>query len=552
MKDKIKLLNEIVEEYYRRFENDFVPFCDGLVEEFERYLETGEIPSHYHIKSHYKAVNSAFKHCRSNECRELQKELIGFMDEARSRVLRESRERRGGSGIMQKATEWLMELNPFEMIKGHTKIELTDIHTGKKQVIEKDNAFQAGVLAKYMRSMGAYNNNPYANSTWAGQPIWRNLCGGIFCFRDPIDNSENEVEYMPAGNEMVANGAYMVSNAGTPIELGSYNEVESSTSGNDSVTFVYDWMTSQGNGTISCVCLTTEIGGYIGYGNKSGAQASGKGLTSNQSSNRLSGACYNNARYVFSGLDTTNKTITVTRYPTEITKGSIFDNIAEDSFTITYTGNNPSRGMSDGDAIPLGNGKFIVRFSGGGSWESWNNGGSETLIMLVDVVNETAQTYTVTNRTGNTLALGRFGLAAVDEKYIYIQIFSPPYDCYAIDYTDGQSTTRLFKSNVGDIDQHPTVKGGIVMPDRTYLYTYMFDKTADTIYPTNGGNLLWGKYNPDTDTLAVTSFDNWNYGGTCMVKNPLILSTINNLETPVTKTAAQTMKITYTLSKASE
>ncbi len=81
------------------------------------------------------------------------------------------------------AIKWLTELSPFDKVKGHTKIELTDIHTGKKQIIEKDNAFQAGVLAPYMRSMGAYNDNPYANSTWASHPIRRNLCGGILCFR---------------------------------------------------------------------------------------------------------------------------------------------------------------------------------------------------------------------------------------------------------------------------------------------------------------------------------------------------------------------------------
>ena len=143
--------------------------------------------------------------------------------------------------MKDRAKKYLITDNPFEKVKGHARIELTDVKTGKKQVIEKDNAFQAGVLASYMRSMGAYNNNPYANSTWASQPIWRNLCGGIFCFEDEIDNSEDEVEYMPAGNKMIANGAYGVANAGTPVELGSYNEIESSTSGSDSVTFVYDW-----------------------------------------------------------------------------------------------------------------------------------------------------------------------------------------------------------------------------------------------------------------------------------------------------------------------
>lgn len=450
------------------------------------------------------------------------------------------------------AIKWLAELNPFDKVKGHTKIELTDVKTGKKQVIEKDNAFQAGVLAAYMRSMGAYNNNPYANSTWAGQPIWRNLCGGILLFRDPIDLTDGEVEYMPAGNEMVANGAYMVNNAGTPIELGSYNEVESSTSGNDSVTFVYDWLTSQGNGTISCVCLTTEIGGYIGYGNKSGVAASAKGLTANQSSRGLTGGVYDNYRYTFGGLDTTNKTITVTRYPTEITKGSIFDNIAEDSYTITYTGNNPTWAQSVGDPISLGNGVFAVRFFGTSAWAYWNAGSTATVLMIVDIVNGTAVTKTVQNTTGEQLCVGNFGNEALDETYIYM---STPYTSrkiYAINYVNGESTSRLFSSGHGEIDQHPTVKGGIILPNRTYLYGRIFDKTADTIYPTNGGINLWGKYNPDTDTLACTHFDNWNYAATGMYKNPLILSTVNNLETPVTKTAAQTMKITYTLTKASE
>lgn len=51
-------------------------------------------------------------------------------------------------------------------------------------------------------------------------------------------------------------------------------------------------------------------------------------------------------------------------------------------------------------------------------------------------------------------------------------------------------------------------------------------------------------YYSDTGSMGNLS------GG--IYKNPLILSTINNLDTPVTKTAAQTMKITYTLFKATE
>ena len=452
--------------------------------------------------------------------------------------------------MKDKATEWLMGLNPFDKVKGHTKIELTDIHTGKKQVIEKDNAFQAGVLASYMRSMGAYNNNPYANGTWAGQPIWRNLCGGIFCFRDAIDLTNGEVEYMPAGNEMVANGAYMVNNAGTPIELGSYNEVESSTSGNDSVTFVYDWLTSQGNGTIGCVCLTTEIGGYIGYGNKSGVRASAKGLASNQSSNSLQGVVYKNCRYTFS-VSNSPQQIVVTKRPTEITKGSIFDNIAEDAETIAFTGNPVTWGYS-GRTVYIGNGKIaLLCYSGTGDVPYWNNGSTVTPLIIYDAENGTAQSVSITNTTGYQVIMRFYsGLGfGVDDEYIFVQRnqdSGAPREVFAINYINGQSTSKSIGLlyHIANWQQNMT-RGGILLPKMTIMDNIIWDKENDTLYPSNG--LARGySYNEHTDTLEMTD------GTDRLIKNPLILSTINNLETPVTKTAAQTMKITYTLSKASE
>ena len=76
-------------------------------------------------------------------------------------------------------------------------------------------------------------------------------------------------KFMSLGNVMVGNGSYGVSNSGNPSELGSYNSQESSESGTEIVQ-VYDFATSQANGEISCVCLTSRVGGYIGYGNRSG------------------------------------------------------------------------------------------------------------------------------------------------------------------------------------------------------------------------------------------------------------------------------------------
>ena len=455
--------------------------------------------------------------------------------------------------MKDKATEWLMGLNPFDKVKGHTKIELTDVKTGKKQIIEKDNAFQAGVLASYMRSMGAYNNNPYANSTWAGQPIWRNLCGGILCFRDAIDNSEDEVEYMPAGNEMVANGAYMVNNAGTPVELGSYNEVESSTSGNDSVTFVYDWLTSQGNGTISCVCLTTEIGGYIGYGNKSGTRASSKNFGTNQTSASNTEIVYDNATWAFA-VDNTNKKVTVYRRPFEITKGSIFDNIREDSFELSYEG---SASWEFHRAIYIGHGKAALVFmANSGHYGGISNGTTFSPLIIVDLVNKTASLKTITNTTGVTIVNRRYngvGVVGVDEQYIYYFAYDSPYTVWAIDYVSGTSAS-VNTGIAGSTEQTNQYHGGLLTPELFYAESCVWDKVNNTSYPINGGGWYW-QYNDDIDALVGS-----NMGGTLNLtwqsyfirKNPLILATINNLETPVTKTAAQTMKITYTLSKATE
>lgn len=483
--------------------------------------------------------------------------------------------------MKDRAKSILLPENPFEKVHGHTRIELTDIKSGKKKIIEHDNDFQSGVLAKYMRSMGAYNNNPYANSTWAGQPIWRNLCGGVFCFRDAIDNTGGEVEYMPAGNQMTANGAYGVSNSGTPVEMGSYNSVESQTSGNDSITFVYDYTSSQGNGTIACVCLTTEIGGYIGYGNPSGvAHATKKNLTDNQSSATFSGWIDGNYRYSFQ-FDAPNKTLAVTKTPVEITKGSIFDGVAEDTIALTFTAAYPQpvTGTSYNNSInspcymqikeheiaimPQLNAHISV-------------GGTYT-ILIYHTDTDTLTEKTITNTTSETLKGRIYGhknnmiVYAIDDTCVYMQ-GNTTNKIYAINMDDstyteidwsapsmvgqwfyggGLSTGRLSDGLL--LSTHETTDGY----SRTYGQMGIIDRVSGTRYPINSNQynlaMIGGHdalrnvsnlYYSDTGSMGNLS------GG--IYKNPLILSTINNLDTPVTKTAAQTMKITYTLSKATE
>jgi hypothetical protein len=75
----------------------------------------------------------------------------------------------------------------------------------------------------------------------------------------------------------------------------------------------------------------------------------------------------------------------------------------------------------------------------------------------------------------------------------------------------------------------------------------VYDRTNDTLYPTNGRNLYSGYQTTmsyDSTLNAVVTNDNTS---DVVMTNPLYLATINNLGSPVTKSAAQTMKVTYTL-----
>jgi hypothetical protein len=450
------------------------------------------------------------------------------------------------------------EINEFTKMHGHTTIELTDVSTGKKKIIEHDNDFQAGVLASYMRSLGAFNANPYTNGTWAGLPIWRNLCGGLLCFEDEIDNSQNEVPYMPAGNKMTANGAYMVTNSGTPTEMGSYNSVESHTDGNDSVTFVYDFTTSQGNGTISCVCLTTEVGGYIGYGNRSGnSHDTKKAWNTNQSSRAITGLAYKNNVYTFA-LDTTNSKISVTKKPTEITKGSIFDNIAEDAVDVTYTGTISGTALSQ--VIYMGSGK-VALFPYSTNFDSIASGGTYSFL-IYDLEAETATVKTITNNTGVSLRTryvnpnhqSQIPIYGITENYIYLREGSGEYPhesgLYAIKLSD--STYNLVDSNVSiSIITTRTYQAiGMLLSPGIFAYgSKIYDESTNLAYPTNGifsdGNYYAGHQYEDVHDAIFNPNTGYVY------KNPLLLATVNNLDDSVTKTATQTMKITYTLTKAS-
>lgn len=448
-----------------------------------------------------------------------------------------------------------------DFVKGRTRIILTNVKTGEKKVIEHENTFQSEILAKQLRSFGIANNNPFANTTWAGLPLWRNLCGGILLFRDAIDLTGGAVEYMPPSNAMIANGAFGISNSGTPTELGSYNSIESATDGANALSFVYDWDTSHGNGTIGCVCLTSELGGFIGYGNASGdAAANKRSILSNQNSGTGAAAqfFYNGKKYRVKEINMSAKTVKIGVANDRLTVASIFQSQNESDINLSYTGDVAgASGYNLLAARCLAGSKFA--FARGYGNSNLTENGQSVSYLIFDASNNTLSKLTLTNTSGKSFyaCIGQY--VSGEGMYFGINLTEDRAGNFYVVATDG----TLLKFNSSGVYQATAGSHG----NTTFAFgrftpgiIYTSEAANGSIYVSDGTNSLvtngtTGRsylaqlnHNDALDAFIVSGAGPNNVSP---YKNPMFLATVNNLQSAVTKDSTQTMKVIYTLTEAS-
>ena len=154
-------------------------------------------------------------------------------------------------------------------LKGKTTIELTDVNTGELTTVEQENML-TNVLPNFFNHnpMGLFNSMSnartlkYFNKHFL--PICPNLLGGILLFSGTLEED--------AGNILVGSSqlpmAYASNNANPydDTKRGSMNLNETMVIENG-YKFVWDFSTSQGNGTIAALALTSCHGGAAVYGN---------------------------------------------------------------------------------------------------------------------------------------------------------------------------------------------------------------------------------------------------------------------------------------------
>ena len=147
------------------------------------------------------------------------------------------------------------------MLKGNTKIELTNIHTGKKEIIEKHNTF-TNAISKLLEYYTATSNSIYyRSSNHPFLPLSTVGLSGIYLSSEILDEKTTIVD----PRTIVGYAGYKVDTSGSKY-MGSLNSNESKKLDNG-YQYVWDFGTDRANGIISAVGLTSGTSNVVSNSN---------------------------------------------------------------------------------------------------------------------------------------------------------------------------------------------------------------------------------------------------------------------------------------------
>lgn len=474
------------------------------------------------------------------------------------------------------------------MLKGKTTIELTDVNNGKVEVIEDTNMI-TNALQEFMRGYGMWGSNVLLDEDLRKSSLWVNLLGGLLLFDTELEENADNT-FMPAGVKMVGNASKDVSNSGVVTELGSYNATESGAQPDGSIKFVYDFSTSQANGTIKSVCLTSRIGGYEGMGNKENCYINNDYAWDHEYEKNV---CYFGSVFGAGSLNTTmyasyeenaiylineqnrvytaeyasehwsaTKKIQIVKARAGFTSVSIKSDRTIKEIVETYDVEIPQTildymGTSKPElnAFSDTEGNIYIMFNK--STSGALSPSAFVWLMKIDR-NMKATAYKVTNNTGKTLYLNRTYMT-INNDYLFIYNTNSPYELYGIKCSDstqiieidrnGESRTFLINISKNLVGAYGKNYGG----STTYYAPLIFDIEARTLKKTNGrvgaGKLFTVPFVDKKGIYILVNISSSSSITLQLMKDMRYLATINNLSEPVVKTSAKTMKVTYTISE---
>ena len=461
-------------------------------------------------------------------------------------------------------------------IKGTTEILLTDVNTGKIEQYKNENMVTKAIPEIFNNNIEGMlftvQGSGTTNFTDNILPLCRNAIGGILMFQDALVEDEDNI-FAPSSNQVTGYASNDVNSTANQMR-GSLNLTES-TKLENGYKFVWDFTTSQGNGTISALALTHKFGGIGYFGdtyNMSSKQLrmknvslSGSGIRANYYLDVVEVNFEGNYMYSIS-MDTSNQVVIrkirkcFRQIGLNFTLQDDGDQVLDTQTLVPTTFINAS----------TSNGYFEFHDGEDGYWYGFmgssNSSGSATVKWIKIKKSDfsfSEGTWTLPNTLIYQLGY-RSGYGGSPIRYVQ-SIMRNGY-LYMMHY----NRTGMYKinaNNAADITWIPFGFTTNFSGGSNYGYTYIW-KLGDRIIGSDFNILA-----DDTiiKTTNWTSFDYvctpmFQYGPYCLVfgryayssnystyKNIWLmtpyLATINNLSTSVIKTADKTMKITYTVTE---
>lgn len=470
--------------------------------------------------------------------------------------------------------------------KGHTEIVLTDVNTGEKTVIEEDNIVTNAVRDFFANDALGLINLGDSNIS----PI-RNMFGGVLCFADKITEDVNNYAVpCESVNALVAH-AGQDPHSTTSSFRGNPNGAESGLAQDGrGYTFVWDWTTNQGVGTINTVCLTHSAAGNVGtkpipefnehpFRNIQHSTSWNKNPIVGQDA-RTSAI---NTPFVYDKTTRIGKSFyfpyTGTTAEIITVEGGVFNYGLNDipcnfreisSISVTVRPSSSTYFAKNGTSMLYDGVKYLYVFGfSANSTASAASTGSNISYIRIDV--DTGDTSSGSWNLGTSVCVGDGNATTNYTTTLSRQVRFYPFNngyLYLPKSSDTDGVREYVKFDINNVADISTVPSSVVgyqrfwdiagispmnINDNFIVGNYYIINSGVMYYP--GARFLptgipSGASNTKQcallDSVMLPS-DTGVLAGPLL--NPYYLATINVLKNPVTKTSSQTMKITYTISE---
>lgn len=465
-------------------------------------------------------------------------------------------------------------------MKGKTKIELFDASSNEVVKMIESNNMVTNAYRDMIQPIFPVPFNIYSRNTNILE-----LFGGLLLFNKNLE--EDADNYYPSDDALMIGHAGEITYSGSDLSLGSYNNSESGIQDDGSYKFVWDFNANQANGEIASICLTSKNGGIIGWG--SDTELEDAIYRYNNERARLAfqiaepDGGYSYTKYVdleegyatmlsSSSMSTisTNKAIkfykvglrvkTVSPFDTVtsnyITCGKNYTSIEEKSIDLTEYLDDV--GGYNGIACE---GRYMYLISASAyKWEP----GVVKKMLRIDLTSFECSVISIENTTQKILLIDGKD-KGIANNYFFIQ--TSDYNVCAINIYDSADVHIVKKSDGNEYIAKTTTSILGNYEDRIVIQEIVSNDLGQA-YFVSTKDFIARKTGAEGYSFVYSSYLNSAYhGGMVKVKNSNrimkafrdreyinfyypenVLMTINNLEEPVTKTSAQSMKVTYVLS----